>query len=340
MEAVPSPQARIADVAARAGVGIATVSRVLNDHENVAAPTRERVLEAIRALDYRPSSVARNLSLKRTRVVGVVLPFLTEASPIERVRGIVTALASSPYDLALYDVESADRQRRAFRLLGDAHRTDGLLVVSLIPPDEEVRRLQTELIPCVLVDARHDVLPSVVIDDVAGGELATRYLLELGHRRIAFIGDKPSDPFRFQSSRDRTTGYERALAAAGIPVRPEYVRDGTQSRHVARSIAEELLSQPDPPSAVFAASDIQALGVLEAARGLGIDVPEQLSVIGFDDIEIASYAGLTTIRQPLFESGRRGAELLLQALAGDARPARVETLTLDLVVRGTTRPPR
>ena len=150
-------------------------------------------------------------------MIGVVLPFLTEASPIERVRGVVTALASSPYDIALYDVESADRQQRAFRLLADAHRTDGLLVVSLIPPDEEVRRLRAGSIPCVLIDAHHDGLPSVVIDDVAGGELATRYLLELGHRRIAFIGDKPADPFRRQSSRDRTIGYERALAAAVDP---------------------------------------------------------------------------------------------------------------------------
>ena len=246
------------------------------------------MLEAIRVLEYRPSSVAQALSLKRTLVIGVVLPFLTEASPIERVRGVVTALASSPYDLALYDVESADRQQRAFRLLADAHRTDGLLVVSLIPPDEEVRRLRAGSIPCVLIDAHHDGLPSVVIDDVAGGELATRYLLELGHRRIAFIGDKPADPFRRQSSRDRTIGYERALAAASIPVRRDYVREGTQSRHLARNIAEELLRLPEPPTAVFAASDVQALGVLEAARGLGIDVPEQLSVIGFDDIEIAT----------------------------------------------------
>ena len=219
MEALPKSPARIADVAARAGVGIATVSRVVNDRGNVAAATRERVLEAIRTLEYRPSSVAQNLSLKRTLVIGVVLPFLTEASPIERVRGIVTALASSPYDLALYDVESADRQQRAFRLLADAHRTDGLLVVSLIPPDEEVRRLRAESIPCVLIDARHDGLPSVVVDDIAGGELATRHLLELGHRRIAFIGDKPADPFRFQSTRDRTIGYERALESAGVPIR-------------------------------------------------------------------------------------------------------------------------
>lgn len=340
MEAVPNSPARIADVAARAGVGIATVSRVVNDRGNVAVATRERVLEAIRVLEYRPSSVAQNLSLKRTLVIGVVLPFLTEASPIERVRGVVSALASSPYDVALYDVESADRQQRAFRLFADAHRTDGLLVISLIPPDEEVRRLRAESIPCVLIDARHDGLPSVVIDDVAGGELATQYLLELGHRRIAFIGDKPVDHFRFQSSRDRTVGYERALGAVGIPIRPEYVRVGTHSRHVARSIADELLRLPERPSAIFAASDVQALGVLEAARGLRIDVPNELSVIGFDDVEIASYAGLTTVRQRLFESGRRGAELLLQALAGEPAPAHVETLPLELVVRSTTRPAR
>ena len=339
METVPRSSARIADVAARAGVGVATVSRVLNGRANVAEATRERVLEAIRALDYRPSSVARNLSLRRTQVIGVVMPFLTNPSPIERVRGIVTALSSSPYDLALFDVESAGRERRAFRLLADAHRTDGLLIVSLIPPDEEVRRLEQEGIVSVLVDARHDRIPSVVIDDIAGGEMATRYLLELGHRRVAFIGDKPRDEFRFDSSRDRTVGYGRALAAAGIPVRPEYVREGTQSRYIARSIAEELLRLPEPPTAIFAASDTQALGVLEAARVLNVRVPEGLSVIGFDDIEIASYVGLTTVRQPLFDSGRRGAELLLQALAGGSLPARVETLPLDLVVRSTTRPP-
>ncbi len=339
MEAVSSGNPRIADVAAFAGVGVATVSRVLNGRANVARGTRERVEEAIRTLDYRPSAIARNLSLQRTLVVGVVTPFLTNPSPIERVRGIVTALGESPYDLALFDVESASRQRRAFRLFADAHRVDGVLIVSLVPPPEELARLASADIAAVMVDARHPEVPSVVVDDVEGGALATRYLLDLGHRRIAFIGDKPADEFRFDSSRDRTVGYERALAAAGVPVRPEYVREGTQSRHVARSIAEELLRLPEPPTAIFAASDTQALGVLEGARALGVSVPEQLSVIGFDDIEISSYVGLTTVRQPLFESGRRGAELLLQALAGQSPPVHVETLSLDLVVRGTTRPP-
>jgi DNA-binding LacI/PurR family transcriptional regulator len=339
MEAFSGGPARIADVAAAAGVGVATVSRVLNGNANVAPPTRARVLDAISRLDYRPSSVARNLSLRRTLVIGVVIPFFTSPSAVERLRGVVTALEGSPYDLALFDVESADRQRRAFDLLGRGDKADGLLVVSTVPPLEELGRLAAVDLPTIVVDAPHDSLPSVVIDDVAGGEMATRHLLELGHREIAFIGDKPPDPFRFHSSRDRTRGYERALARTGVEVRPDYVRAGTHNRHVARSIAIELLTTARRPTAIFAASDTQALGVLEAARDLGIRVPEELSVVGFDDVELASYAGLTTVRQPLFESGRRGAELLLRALEGDPPPVLTEQLPLELVVRQTTAPP-
>jgi DNA-binding LacI/PurR family transcriptional regulator len=339
MEALPTQTARIRDVAARAGVGVATVSRVINGRDHVAAATRERVLAAIGELGYRPSSIARNLSLGRTRVVGVVVPFFTSPSAVERVRGIVDVLNRSEYDLSLFDVEAPDRQRRAFELLGRADRADGLLVVSLVPPSAAVELLQAARIPCVLVDAMHDRLPHLVIDDVAGGSLATRHLIDLGHERIAFIGDKPPDAYRFDSSRDRTIGFEQALRDAGLTVRDGYVREGTPSRHVARSIAVELLGATERPTAVFAASDTQALGVLEAARDLGLRVPDDLSVVGFDDIEIASYVGLTTVRQPLFESGRRGAELLLQSLDGERLPARKETLGLELVVRTTTAPP-
>jgi LacI family transcriptional regulator len=338
MEPLPSATVKIRDVAAHAGVGVATVSRVLNGHAHVAEPTRIRVEAAIRELDYRPSTLARNLSLGRTLVVGVVVPFLTSPSAVVRLRGVVEVLAASPYDLALIDVESEDRRRRAFDVLGRADRTDGLLVISMIPEDEEVARLGRARIPCVLVDGAHPALPHLVVDDVAGGELATRHLVELGHRRIGFMGDKPYDPYRLGSTRDRTAGYERALRDAGIPLRREYVRAGTQSLEQARETALSLLRLPERPTAIFAASDLQALGVLEAAASEGIRVPEELSVVGFDDIEIAPFAGLTTIRQPLHESGRRGAELLLQVLGGEEEPLSV-TLPLELVRRRTTAPP-
>jgi LacI family transcriptional regulator len=338
MEPLPGHDpARIGDVAALAGVGVATVSRVMNGSAHVRPATRDRVLEAIRTLNYRPSSVARNLSLQRTMVVAALLPWFTNPSAVQRVRGIVEGLSSSQYDLMVFDIESEDRQRRAFELFDRGDRADGLLVVSTLPPEQEVERIRAARIPCILVDAVHPALPSIAVDDVAGGELATRHLIELGHRRIALIGDPPPE-FRFEWSRDRTRGYEQALRQAGITVRPEYVCEGTRLLHVARAIAAELLSLPERPTAIFASSDTQALGALEAARTLGVRVPQELSVIGFDDIEVASYVGLTTVRQPLAESGRRGAQLLLRALGGRPVDLRTELLPLELVVRGTTGP--
>lgn len=338
MEPLPGRgPARIADVADRAGVGVATVSRVMNGSAGVRPATRERVLEAIRALNYRPSSVARSLSLQRTMVVAALLPWFTNPSAVQRVRGIVEGLSSSEYDLMVFDIESEDRQRRAFELYDRGDRADGLLVVSTRPAEEQVGRITAAGIPCILVDAVHPALPSIAVDDVAGGEMATRHLAELGHRRIALIGEPPPE-FRFEWSSDRTRGYERALERAGIEVRPEYVREGTRLLHVARAIATELLSLPERPTAIFAASDTQALGALEAARSLGIRVPEELSIVGFDDIEVASYVGLTTVRQPLVESGRRGAELLLRALSRRPVDLRTELLPLELVVRSTTGP--
>jgi DNA-binding LacI/PurR family transcriptional regulator len=334
----PSPgSARIADVAARAGVGVATVSRVLNERGGVRPATRDRVQEAIAALNYRPSSLARGLSLQRTMVVAALLPWFTNPSAVQRVRGIVEGLSSSRYDLMVFDIESEDRQRTAFELFDRGDRADGLLVVSTLPPEAEVNRLRAAGIPCVLIDAVHPDFPSIAVDDVAGGEIATRHLVELGHRRVALIGDPPPE-FRFDWSRDRTRGYERALASAGIERRYEYVREGTRLPHVARAIACELLSLPERPTAIFAASDTQALGVLEAAKALGIAVPGELSVIGFDDIDVAGYIGLTTVRQPLFESGQRGAKLLLHALAQRSVAPLHELLPLELVVRGTTGP--
>jgi DNA-binding LacI/PurR family transcriptional regulator len=333
----PAGQARIADVAARAGVGVATVSRVINGHVGVRSTTRDRVVEAIEALNYRPSSLARSLSLRRTMVVAALLHWFTNPSAVQRVRGIVDGLNSSNYDLMVFDIESEDRQRRAFELFDRGDRADGLLVVSTLPPALEVERLHAADIPCVLIDAVHPSFPSIAVDDVAGGELATRHLVQLGHRRVALIGDPPPE-FRFDWSRDRTRGYQRALAAAGIEVREDYVREGTRLPHVARAVAIELLSLPERPTAVFAASDTQAIGVLEAARALGIAVPAELSVIGFDDIEVAGYVGLTTVRQPLVESGRRGARLLLEVLAVRPKSPLRELLPLELVVRSTTGP--
>jgi DNA-binding LacI/PurR family transcriptional regulator len=169
--------------------------------------------------------------------------------------------------------------------------------------------------------------------------LATQHLIDLGHHKIGYVSDLLENPFNFVSSRDRYEGYRQALDEAGIPFRPEYHRQGEHGRKEARENTLRLLSLPDPPTAIFAASDTQATGVLEAAQEMGLRVPEDLSIVGYDDIEVAEYLHLTTMRQPLFVSGVEGVELLLESIAAPPSSPRRVVLPFELVVRGTTAPP-
>jgi DNA-binding LacI/PurR family transcriptional regulator len=179
-----------------------------------------------------------------------------------------------------------------------------------------------------------------VTDDVEGGRLATRHLLALGHERIAFIGDDPDDPLGFTAGSSREAGYRETMDDAGVNVPAGYVCHGPHVRAVARRLTEALLARRDRPTAVFASSDVQALGVLEAARAAGLDVPGDVSVVGFDDVEVSGYSGLTTVRQPLFESGKVAARILLDALDDGHLPEpREHRLSLELVERSTTAPP-
>jgi LacI family transcriptional regulator len=329
----------IADVAERAGVGASTVSRVLNDGQ-VSALARERVLEAMSDLAYRPQASARALASGATETLGMVIPFFTHPSAVERVRGVVAAMDESPFELIVCNVADSQQRDDYLGRRAPVDRADGLLVISLAPRDDEVEALMARGVPVVLVDAHHPRLPRVVIDDVEGGELATRHLLELGHEGIAFVGDTTDPWMGFASSRQRFTGYCNALAAAGIPLRHRLQRFGPHGRNVAHRLTRELLSHDDPPTAIFAASDTQALGVLEAAGYEGVDVPGDLSVIGFDDLEVSPYVGLTTVAQPLYESGRRGVERLLALIDGEDPGPLEEQLDLRVEVRRTTAPPR
>lgn len=331
--------ATIADVAARAGVGVGTVSRVLNDRAKVSADARARVLAAIAELDYRPSAIARGLVLGRSQTIGVVVPFFTHASAVERLRGVSAALRDSRYDLVLFNIENPMHRDEHFAALSGRDRADGLLVMSIPPPPAELERLRSSGVPIVLVDAAGSGVPCVLTDDVEGGRIATRHLLGLGHRDIAFMGDLPDNSFGFTSSSLRQAGYEESLRAAGIKVRKSFIKHGPHEREVARQLTERLLDLATPPTAIFAASDVQATGVLEAARGRGLDVPGDLSVVGFDDIELSAYAGITTVRQPLYDSGYLGAKLLLDSLEGREHVVAAEHhLSLQLIVRSTTGP--
>jgi len=338
---MPKKAVTIRDVAQRAGVSVATASRALNGNSLVNARTRDRVLSVMEELGFTPSSAARRLSLGRTLTVGVVVSFLTRPQAAERLRGVDAVLTDSEFDLVIYNVETVQKRDHYLATLGRSQRVDGLIVMSLPPPDDHGAVLERGPVPVVFIDvhtAAVSRLPRVVGDDAAGAALGARHLVELGHRDIAFIGDAVRDPFGFTSSRDREAGLVAELARAGVTIPGEWIGHGAHGRYEARDLARRMLSEPRRPTAIVAASDTQALGVVTAARDLGLHVPEDLSVVGYDDIEAAEYLGLTTVRQQLFESGRRGAEILLAEINQPSEEPPVARLEPELVVRATTAP--
>lgn len=332
--------ATIRDVAKKAGVGVGTVSRVLNGSTAVSEPTRQKVLTAIADLDYSPSPIARRLSLGRTLTIGVIAPFFIRPSYVERLRGVEATLAESEYDFIIYNVETVARRDACFRDIPRQDRVDGLLIMTLPPTEQEVQRFHELELPCVLVDCAHPHVSHVAVDNVQGGYRATRHLIELGHTKIGYISDLLQEsPFDFRPVADRYQGYRQALSEASISFNPDYHRQGELSRREARRLATELLTLSDPPTAIFAYSDTQAFGILRAAQDLGLKVPDQLSVIGYDDIEIAEFLHLTTIRQHLYESGVQGAELLLAEISNATAVKQAVFLPTELVVRDTTAVP-
>lgn len=335
-------KATIRDVANRAGVGLGTVSRVINDSPLVSEATRERVNQAISDLNYVPNPTARRLSLRKTLTIAAIVPFFTRPSFIERLRGIENSLAESEYDLIIYNVETVERRESLIREIPRRERVDGVIIIAISPREEDIPFLSQADVPVVLVDTNQPWLTKlnrVVVDDIEGGYIATKHLIDLGHRRIGYISDPLENPFNFTSSLFRYQGYRKALEEAGITCLDEYHGQGEHGRYEAHRLALNILSLHDRPTAIFAASDTQAMGVMEAARDLDLRIPEDLSVVGYDDIELAEYLGITTIRQLLFESGQKGVDLLLNALENPSKDPEYIKLPTELVVRQTTSRP-
>jgi LacI family transcriptional regulator len=323
----------IYDVAKRAGVSITTVSRMLNTPDKVNSETREKVLAAIDGLGFVPKAEARARAMQQTGRIGVISPFFTAPSFMQRLRGIAVTLSPKNYELVVYTVDSNDHLQGYLSSLPLTGNLDGLIILSLPVDDTQVRRLTDHGLPTVLVEYPHPQLNCVEIDDVEGGYMATTYLLGKGHRRIAFLGDTDLPEYSIHPVSLRLSGYRRALKEARIKLPDPFVRLAPYSQEQTRKVAKELLNLPEPPTAIFAATDFQALGVLKAARQLGFKVPEQLAVIGFDDLDLAEYADLTTISQHLDESGRLAVEILLSQIESPSRPPRHVKLPLTIIER-------
>jgi DNA-binding LacI/PurR family transcriptional regulator len=258
---------------------------------------------------------------------------------VERLRGGEHIIAQSEYDLILFNIETVERLEECLRDVPHRERVDGMLIISLSPRENDVDYLLSTDVPIVLIDAHHPRLSRLVTDDSTGGYLATQHLIELGHRKIGFVSDYLDNSFNFVSSRERYTGYRRALAEANLPFNPEFHRQSDFGRVYGRQKARELFALPDPPTAIVAASDTEAIGVLEAAQEVGLHIPEDVSVVGYDDIDAGQYLNLTTIHQSFFESGTKGVEILLDLIDEPRKSPEEITMPVELVVRETTAAP-
>ena len=326
----------IYDVAKYAGVSPTTVSRILNTPDKVSSETREKVLVAIDKLSFVPKAEARARSLQHTGRIGVITPFFTAPSFIQRLRGIAQVLSPKNYELVIYTVDSVNHLQGYLSSLPLTGNLDGLIILSLPVGDAEVRRLIDGGLPTVLIEYPHPKLNCVEIEDVEGGYMAATHLLGKGHRRIAFLGDTDLPEYSIHPVSLRLNGFRQALKEAGIELPEAFVCLAPYSQEQTRQVARELLGLSEPPTAIFAATDFQALGVLKAARQLNIKIPEQLAVIGFDDLDSAEYADLTTISQHLDESGKLAVEILLVQIESPSISPRHVKIPLTLIERQTT----
>lgn len=333
----------LADVAARAGVSAATASRSLRGVAKVAPNTRERVLEAALDLAYVTALQAAEAQAGPRRTVAVIVPFINRWYFGTATAAAADHLRGHGYDVLLYHLGSADVRDHFFSRMPLAGRVDGILSLSMPLTESHTLSLRALDLPLVSIGSSIPGSPSVGIDDVGAARAAVSHLLNLRHERIGLIAGRPDDTrFEFLSSFGRRLGYEEALGAAGLRFDPQLVVAGPYGIDGGAAAMAELLSRPLLPTAVLAEFDELAIGALWALRRAGLRVPEDISVIGIDDHEMAEFLDLTTVAQGVAQQGEVAARMLLQLLGaepGGPPPSDTVLVPTRLVLRGTTAPP-
>ena len=335
-----SESVTLADVAAQAGVSKMTVSKVINRKPGLKDSTRERVMEVVEQLGYTVHASARALAGGRTETLGVLVPSLYSQYLSEIIRGVDRTALKAGMELLISTTRRSSGPRNTGRLAQGL--VDGLLIVLPDPLALDERTLRSLPLPVVIIapnteEADHlPMFPTVDADHYTGARLAMDHLLSLGHRRIGLI----SANGRMSHSLKRVSGYREGLLTAGIPLDPELEVEGDFTQKAGFDAARTLLNLPVPPTAIFAVNDVSAFGAIEAIKDHGLRVPEDISVIGFDDIPQASqvYPPLTTIRQPLLEMGAAGTRLLLALIQGVEAVTDRLIVPTELIVRSSTGP--
>jgi LacI family transcriptional regulator, galactose operon repressor len=345
---MPSERTTIRELARLSGVSIGTVSRALNGYVDVRPETRERIMRLAEELDYTPSASARTLVTQRSHVLGVFMntgeghPDLQHPFFHEVLVGVQETAGKEGFDLLLFATEQPGDGfgHHTYVKRCRHHNVGGVVLMGVEHDEEEVRRLCASSIPSVGVDVelKGRATGYVMSDNVAGGELAVRHLAALGHRRIATI----HGPLETRPGLDRLRGYRNGLQEAGLAYRDEYVTLGDFYVESGERMGRRLLALAERPTAIVAASDLMAVGVMRAAAASGLRVPDDVSVIGFDDIMLAAHIqpGLTTLRQNKAGLGAAAARALLDRISRLADPPSVVTLPVELVERGSTAPPQ
>ncbi len=331
----------IYEIAKAAGVGIGTVSRVLNNHPSVTPETRQRVKDVVKRLRYQPHTYARRLARNQSETISAIIPFFTNYFFVEILRGVQEEITNLGYDLTLFGVNDINQLESKIGRALQKGRVDGILFFSMRLPDKIVPRLREAGIPIVLVDSYYPKFDSISVANTDGAYDATSYLISLGYRRIGMINALEVS----QPAYDRLQGYRRALESNGIAYSEDLLKTGSNNKEDGfnREAGHEAMMKfikmgAEMPRAFFVSSDIQAIGAIAALSDNGIRVPEDVSIIGFDDIELASHTGLTTMRQPMYRMGQMAVERLAARMSDPNLPSIHETFRPELVVRKTCRP--
>jgi DNA-binding LacI/PurR family transcriptional regulator len=335
-DGMPTPHRRltIRDVAREAGVGVGTASRALSGSPHVSASARQRVLDAVEFLGFFPSLMAQGLVKGKTQTLGVLVPFFTKHYFLEILRGVEQAAASQEYSLVIYNVERREQALAHLNFLARTRRVDGLVVIALSGKLISAAYSNGPPFPIVCIDTRMPGAISLSIDHKQGMYLAVQHLIEMGHKRIALI-DRPQDPVSGTRSRARQNGYLKAHREAALPISNSLMVVADYSQEEGYEAASKMLGLRQRPTAFACASDLQAIGALQAIRGQGLRVPVDIAVTGYHDVELAQWVSLTTVRIPAFEMGRAAVGILLARLAG--RPVEgPASFRPELVVRETT----
>lgn len=323
----------IYDVAEKAEVGIGTVSRVLNNSSKVKKETREKVLKIMKELNYRPNKVAQNLASQKANAIGVVVPTFIDHFFVEVLKGIQDALEEEKIDLILYKIDKDQQMMDKILDIVHSKKVDGIAAVTMDICEDDYQPLLAENIPVVLADEDSPDFHSIHLDDLKGAAMAVEYLIEKGHRDIAFInGIKES-----QHGINRLKGVKKVLAENDLVLNSELLKFGDFHTEDGYQSMQEILELPEEewPSAVFAASDNQAIGALQALEEKGLKAPDDIAVIGYDNIELAKYLEITTIWQPMYQLGHLTIEVLLKAINGELKETYHKELELKLVKRET-----